>query len=174
MRVSNRDRILEGVVQIIERDGVTAVTFDAVAAETGLTRGGIIYHFASREDLLVATHRHLAQKWAMELDALVPSAHTQADRYAAYVRSSSREATRAELLLMLESGRDEILGAIWAEVINQWAPPVPDDDDPAAMRRFLARLAADGLWAHQAAAGKSLSPKVKARVSKAILGLLEE
>ena len=34
MRESNRDKILDGVVRLIERDGVTAVTFDAVAAET--------------------------------------------------------------------------------------------------------------------------------------------
>ena len=48
MRTSNRRKILDAIIAIVERDGITAVTFDAVAAETGLTRGGLLYHFPSR------------------------------------------------------------------------------------------------------------------------------
>jgi AcrR family transcriptional regulator len=96
MRESNRDKILDGVVRLIERDGVTAVTFDAVAAETGITRGGIIYHFSSRDELILATHQHLARQWEAQLLSLTPDPDLPADRYKAYVQSCSRDATRAE------------------------------------------------------------------------------
>jgi AcrR family transcriptional regulator len=154
MRESNRDKILDGVVRLIERDGVTAVTFDAVAAETGITRGGIIYHFASRDELL--------------LDPDLPT-----DRYAAYVQSCSRDATRAELLMMLESAGDKRLVQVWSEVIDHWAPPVPQADDPVGLAHFLARIAADGLWAHRAMAGRPLPPEVKAMVTGSLLKMME-
>ena len=45
MRESKRTVILDAAVNVIESDGITAVTFDSVAAAAGITRGGIIYHF---------------------------------------------------------------------------------------------------------------------------------
>lgn len=44
-RASKRLEVLEAIVSIIERDGLTAVTLDAVALETGMTRAGLLYHF---------------------------------------------------------------------------------------------------------------------------------
>ena len=79
MRTSNRRKILDAIIAIVERDGITAVTFDAVAAETGLTRGGLLYHFPSREALLRGIDRReqalalaqrlsgvLAQPWQIQ------------------------------------------------------------------------------------------------------------
>ena len=43
-RASKRLEVLEAIVSIIERDGLTAVTLDAVALETGMTRAGLLYH----------------------------------------------------------------------------------------------------------------------------------
>ena len=53
MRTSKRDRILDAAVNVINRDGVRAVTFESVAAEAKLTRGGLLYHFPSREALQI-------------------------------------------------------------------------------------------------------------------------
>ena len=63
MRTSKRTMILDAATRVIQRAGVTAVTFDSVAAEAGLTRGGIMYHFPSREELLTALHEHEADAW---------------------------------------------------------------------------------------------------------------
>ncbi|NEI48003.1 TetR family transcriptional regulator [Rhizobium leguminosarum] len=174
MRESNRNKILDGVVRLIERDGVTGVTFDAVAAETGVTRGGVIYHFSSREDLILATHEHLAQQLETQLRDLAPDPECATDRYAAYVQSCTQDATRAELIMMLESAKDERLSQVWAGLIDHWAPPLPSGDEPFEMKRFLGRITADGLWAHQAMTGISLSPEVKSRVIHAILEMVSK
>ncbi|UUS13841.1 TetR/AcrR family transcriptional regulator [Stenotrophomonas sp. CD2] len=63
MRTSKRDRILDAAVNVINRDGVRAVTFESVAAEAKLTRGGLLYHFPSREALLRGIDEHLVQAW---------------------------------------------------------------------------------------------------------------
>lgn len=172
MRESSRNRILDGAIRLIERDGVTAVTFDAVAAETGLTRGGVIYHFPSREDLILATHEHLAASWEAHLQELAPDPDNPTDRHIAYITSCLRDATRAELLLMLESRRDPRLAQVWSGLIDHWAPPVPRGDDPRAMARFVARITSDGLWTQQAITGLSLPSALKAQMLETMLAML--
>lgn len=160
MRPSNRDRILDAAVRVIQREGVTAVTFDSLAAEAELTRGGIMYHFPSREDLLAAIHQHLADRWEATLraDAGAPAEQLTADeRLAAYIRVSAQSATRAELQLMLEAATRPEWAAPWSAVLERWAP-VPADaaGDAASMARLVTRLAADGLWMFEALAYRAL------------------
>ena len=50
-----REKILAAARQIVERDGAGALTFDELVRESGITRGGITYHFPTKEDLLRAT-----------------------------------------------------------------------------------------------------------------------
>lgn len=71
MRTSKRDRILDAAVNVINRDGVRAVTFESVAAEARLTRGGLLYHFPSREALLRGIDEYLAQAWEASMETLL-------------------------------------------------------------------------------------------------------
>ena len=169
MKPNNRDRILAGVIAIIEKEGLTAVTFDAVAAETGITRGGLIYHFRSREDLIRATHEFLAGKWRADIDARMKQAG--GDRRLAYILAGGAEASRAEMLLMLDSVQDPEFVEIWSSVRESSAPPVPAKGDAAAMARFIAGLASDGLWMRQALERDRLPDEAKARVLDALLEL---
>lgn len=176
MRTSKRTRILDAVVDIIQRDGVTAVTFDAVASETKLTRGGLLYHFPSREELILATHKHLAERWENEMAKAAgkeAAAATSAERLAAYVQTCAKSANRAELILMLESANEPGFGDIWQDVIDRWTPPVPDPDDQAALSRFIARVAADGLWIHEALSSQPLPKKLKERISRQIVAMAD-
>ena len=176
MRTSNRRKILDAIIAIVERDGITAVTFDAVAAETGLTRGGLLYHFPSREALILAAHQHLADQWEAGMEKIAGGkADTvePAERDAAYIQSCAQMARRVELLMMLESAGDERLAQVWSEVMDHWAPPAPQVDDPVGRANFLARIAADGLWAHRAMGGRPLSPEVKAMVTDSLLRMME-
>jgi AcrR family transcriptional regulator len=176
MRASKREIILDAIVDLIERDGIGGLTFDAVAARTGITRGGLMYHFPSREALVLATHRHMAERWEKDMSEALGEAAAQApaaERHAAYVRISSRAATRGELLLMLESSGDATLGQIWVDVGERWAPPVPGAGDPAALKRFIARLAADGLWMYDALSPRPIPPDIRDRISAELVAMIE-
>lgn len=176
MRPSNRSRILEAAIRVIQRDGVTGVTFDAVAAEAGVTRGGMMYHFPSREALLKAIHQQLADQWeaALEASAGKPVKDTTAEeRIAAYAITSAQSATRSELLFLLHSSADDNNSAPWDVVAERWAPRPPSDaDDVQAMSLFIARLAADGLWVHEALTNTPLPPKVRERVVRELSNVL--
>ena len=47
-----RDKVLEAARRIVETKGAGHLTFDELAAESGVTRGGITYHFPTKEALL--------------------------------------------------------------------------------------------------------------------------
>ena len=169
MRPSQRDQILDAAIRVVERTGVTGVTFDAVAAEAGVTRGGLLYHFRSREALLEAINLHLAQQWeaGLERHAGKPVNDTTADeRMVAFIRNSTTMASRAELLFLLEFARDPALAVPWDAIGRRWVAPPPDDpDDASALSRFIVRLAADGLWAYEYLAGQPLPDAIRQRVA---------
>jgi AcrR family transcriptional regulator len=54
-----RDRILEVAIGVFAGRGFRSVSIDAIAAEAGVSRQGLLYHFASKTDLLIAVlERH--------------------------------------------------------------------------------------------------------------------
>lgn len=174
-RANKRQQILAAIVAIIERDGLTAVTLDAVAAETAMTRAGLLYHFPSREALILATHRHLARSWEDDLERSAGKpgdAATAAERHAAYINVCAKAARRVELLLMLEASDDAELGGLWQEVIDRWAPPAPSADDASGLDVFIARLAADGLWIHEALSTRPLPADLRRRITQRLVTIV--
>lgn len=200
-RASKRTQILDAAFAIVGRDGVRALTYEALAAETGLTKGGLLYHFASREALVQALHEHLAEQWTEDMwrhagrgsaagagtgsrgdDAASdggqarrgePLGAAELDddrRLEAYVRSTTASATRAELLLMLESvGHEASAAQPWQAVLRDWAPTPPAAGDEAGMDAFVAGLAADGLWLHEALTTQPLGTEMRRRLVEHIL-----
>ncbi|GAA0999586.1 TetR/AcrR family transcriptional regulator [Subtercola frigoramans] len=49
---SARDRVLDAFETILINQGERAATLDAVAAEAGVSKGGLLYHFGSKEALV--------------------------------------------------------------------------------------------------------------------------
>ncbi len=65
-------RILAAARQIVERDGAGALTFDELVKESGITRGGITYHFPTKEDLLRSLLEADFRQWDDAEAALTP------------------------------------------------------------------------------------------------------
>ncbi|MGC5616402.1 TetR family transcriptional regulator [Georgenia sp. Z1491] len=200
-RSSKRAAVLDAAFAIVGRDGVRALTYEALTVETGLTKGGLLYHFPSREALLEAMHERVGEQWHTEMSrhagrgagaageasegrAAGDSAGTvvgdapagttgapraEEARLAAYVRSTAASATRAELRLLLEAADEDGLLLPWRRVLEEWAPAAPDPDDDATVDRFVARLAADGLWLYEALTSEELLPPVRERLVARII-----
>ncbi|MEU6643443.1 TetR/AcrR family transcriptional regulator [Saccharomonospora sp. NPDC046836] len=176
MRVSNRGTILSAAVRLVQREGVTAVTFDSVAAEAELTRGGIMYHFPSREALLAAIHQHLAAEWEATLVDAAGKSYDQAtpdERLAAYARVCAQSSTRAELQLMLEAATHPEHNLPWKAVLDRWTTPIDAvDTDRGVLIRFIARLAADGLWMYESVFDQPLPPQTRERLAEHIAQMI--
>jgi AcrR family transcriptional regulator len=57
--VATRDRLLQATSHIIQTQGVERLTLDAVAKEAQVSKGGLLYHFASKEALVVGVIQYL-------------------------------------------------------------------------------------------------------------------
>ncbi len=64
-----RTRILDAAEQIVRRAGVAALTLEAAAREAGVSKGGLLYHFASKEALLAGLLQRLAEFVAADFEA---------------------------------------------------------------------------------------------------------
>jgi AcrR family transcriptional regulator len=172
MRQSNRTKILEAAVDIVQREGITSVTLESVAAEAGLTKGGLMYHFPTRDALVLAIHNYLAQQWeASMVDAAGKTSEeaTTEERLAAYARVATRTATRAELLLTIEASTQPDYTKPWTDVFARWTPPAAEAaNNPAALAQFIARLAADGLWMYESLAHEPLPAELRQLVAEHI------
>jgi AcrR family transcriptional regulator len=63
-RGSSRERLLDAAADLITRHGVQDLTLDAVATAAGVTKGGLIYHFKTKDELLGA----LVERMIEQLD----------------------------------------------------------------------------------------------------------
>lgn len=53
-RQSSRGKLIDAALKLVSEQGLQQVTIDAVAAAAGVTKGGLIYHFKTRDELLGA------------------------------------------------------------------------------------------------------------------------
>lgn len=175
MRPSNKTTILKAAIQVIETEGITAVTFDSVAAVAGLTRGGVLYHFPSREDLVGAIHTYMAEQWELELERRCGKSASEAtvtERLIAYIRVCATSATTGELQMLLDSPNSEAHKA-WSQVLERWTPH-RNADGTSAVRDELwtALLAADGLWINEAVSQKFLPHGKRTQIAEQIVDLV--
>lgn len=181
-RPSNRPAIVDAALRVAERAGVAGITLESVAAEAGLTKGGVIYHFPTKAALLTGIHEDLAARWEHQMTGLLgadPAEASEQDRLAAYVRASAETADPGEYLFMSDAEATRTNVDPWDAVTTRWVaePPQPAADGSysrAAMRAYIARLAADGLWAHPFEYGERLTPEFRSAVAEAIIDQLGE
>ena len=57
-----KDRILERSAALFNRFGYNATSFGDIMADTGLEKGGIYNHFASKEALMLEAFEYAAQR----------------------------------------------------------------------------------------------------------------
>lgn len=57
------DRVLDAAEAVVVRQGIGNLTLDAVAAEAGMSKGGLLHHFASKDRLIEAMVLRCAGQW---------------------------------------------------------------------------------------------------------------
>lgn len=50
--LSTRDKILDAAMSIVREQGVAKLTLDAAAKCAGVSKGGVLYHFKTKDDLI--------------------------------------------------------------------------------------------------------------------------
>ena len=120
---SARERILDAYAAILIEGGVSAVTLSAVAARAEVSKGGLLYHFGSKEALVQGLLERMYELYDADLEA-ARSAPQGVVRY--FLETSVSEATensdlhRATLALVPLAMSDERVGTAIRECNNRW------------------------------------------------------
>lgn len=147
-----RDRILNAAEERLLGVGPAGLVLDAIAADAGVSKGGLLYHFASKEDLVAGLCARMLERFDRELDALRadddrPGAFARAYLASTVTDEGKAANNSAQLMagILATLGRDSAhLEAVRAH-FARWQERLASDglDRTTAT---LVRLAADGLW----------------------------
>ena len=99
---SARERILEAAERVTTEVGAARMTLDGVAHAAGVSKGGLLYHFPSKESLLGA----LAQRYVDSFDECIGAARGELQE------GSSRDLKACILGVLGSDPRSKGMGAV--------------------------------------------------------------
>lgn len=144
-----RRALLDCAAQIAAEDGAAAITIQAVATRAGVTKGGLLHHFDSKQALLAAVFQDLLDKMDREIDRTLADDPASRGRFTrAYVRACFSDRLLGDRslwgALSVAIVSEPALRALWSAWLDQrMARHAETDGDP---RLVAVRLAADGVW----------------------------
>jgi AcrR family transcriptional regulator len=179
------DLILTAAERVALRDGVLRLTVEAVAREAKLSKGGVLYHFATKESLVQAMLDRLIQYCEQEI-----AQHQQNDAAPggwtrAYVRKTLAPLTSYPGEAAFPKSKEVGAGLIVAAATNPklleplrkrfrtWQRAI-ERDGISPTRATVVRLAVDGLWLADVLGIWSLSDKLRRQVLNELTRLTRE
>lgn len=150
---SARERVLAAYQDLLSSEGPQAATLDAVAAAAGVSKGGLLYHFKSKEALTEGLLARLREYAELDFAAM---AEDPAGCAAYYVRTSVFGGTPFDRAIVaahrLLQGDDDSVRQVFSALHARWYELILSDlQDPAAARAVL--LLGDGLYYNAALFG---------------------
>ena len=145
--ITTRDRILNALQRILVDEGSSGVTLEKVAAEAGVSKGGLLYHFKSKSDL----YDGLAGRFREQEEANIARAR-EAGAVETFLRVSEIESAESAAglwaLLTAMRGKDGLSRTAKADVLfifEGWAALLHEQiEDPVTAE--IVRLVGDGLF----------------------------
>lgn len=144
-RPDSKARVLDAAAAIVARAGAAHLTMDAIAAEAGLSKGGLLYHYPSKTALLQGMLERLLE------EAESRAAHFRAEparsELAAWVlaeRDQTDKERATALALLANSAEDPSLLDPARTMVAGVFARVADESDDADLARILL-LAVEGL-----------------------------
>ncbi|MBM3465050.1 MAG: TetR family transcriptional regulator [Armatimonadetes bacterium] len=147
MRPSKRQELLETANRIVHEEGAAALTLDAVARRSAVSKGGVLYHFPTKEALVAAMLDALDERFEAALAERATG--TEPGRWLrAYVDATlDEEQYGAEVLAGLAAAiaaNPRLLDPLRERAMGWQRSAVGDGVDEVTAT--IIRLAVDGLW----------------------------
>jgi AcrR family transcriptional regulator len=145
-----RARLLDSAETVLAEHGTQGLTLAAVAAHAGVSKGGLLYHFSTKDALIKA----LIERLIAGFDELIaafrlerPGWYTRAYIEATFTILAEQDVDQARRrwAAVCAAATDPQLRAPLAEAQRRWmSEGLAEEPDPDLSQ--LARLAADGVW----------------------------
>ena len=145
----SKPEILDAAIASL-RNG-EALTIDALARATGLTKPGVVHHFPTKDVLASAVVDRIADRWEADMLARTPDGSDPLQRLRAYVDFAlTGQFDTSDLALLADPRLRDSLLQQWVDRLDPWFGI--DIEGPLERRAQLraARTLADGAWFNKA------------------------
>lgn len=141
-----RDRLLDAFETLLVSAGSRAATLDAVAAEAQVSKGGLLYHFHSKDELVEGMLTRLREQGRADADKMRSAKEGPVEFYLTTSTNSGSDFDRA----LIAAGRiaqenDSRASAALADLREGWFAILRDHLDDEALARTI-QLIGDGLY----------------------------
>lgn len=179
-RAGTRDRILDALETLLLDKGMSQVTLENVAATAGVSKGGLLYHFKSKDALLAGLVRRLGDRAEHQLRTAVDQGKSVAEWYLQSPHPDN-ETDALEIALyrsMLAAMRtvdgphdtdeDEVDRAL-SDVMDSWKTGLDSEiQDP--VQAEIVRLVGDGVYLRALLGMPPIDPDLYRQVVARLLG----
>jgi AcrR family transcriptional regulator len=142
-------QLLESAAMIAGRDGIAALSLNAVAREAGVSKGGLLHHFPNKQALIFALFARLLAIMEEAISGLMQNDRVAYGRFTrAYLNYLSdltdTHESRQLMVLSLAMPDEPVLRKCWRDwMLEHLAQGDELDNGPTGT---LVRYAADGIW----------------------------
>lgn len=151
-RGATQARILDAAEEVVLRDGVARLTLDAAAAEAGLSKGGVLYHFPTRDALVAGMVAKIIEEFDRDIERRLeedggPGCFTRAYIGATMEPSAARPDREDRLgaaVIAAVAAQPDLLVPL-QDAAARWQARLEEDGLDPTLATVL-RLACDGLW----------------------------
>lgn len=174
-RRSSKESLLNAAERVIKRQGMASTTIEAVAAEAGLSKGGLFYHFASKKDMLLQLLERFENQFIVLRKQIYDSLPEGPNRLLkATIIASTRHPAKCEtnisnvIALLDDVELREMVSKMKTRLFKEITEGYPQPHKVA-----LALLAVDGLWVMDLFGADAISAELEKQIVDVLLTLID-
>ncbi len=143
---STRDKVLDAFERLLVSEGSRAATLDAVAAAAGVSKGGLLYHFHSKDALVEGLVARLRDQAATDVDLMRSAPQGPVDFYLETSVDSGSDFDRGLIAAArIAQENDHRAGEALAAIREEWFEVLREHLGDDALARTI-QLIGDGLY----------------------------
>lgn len=143
---STRDRLLDAFESMLVTAGSRAATLDAVAAEAEVSKGGLLYHFHSKDELVEGMLERLRAQGDVDVEAMRSAPAGPVDHYLTTSVNTGSDFDRALVATArIAQESDSRASAALADLRESWFAVLSEHLGDEALARTI-QLIGDGLY----------------------------
>lgn len=176
---ATRKKLITAACQVALEDGVTHLTLEAVAAKAGVSKGGLLYHYPSKEALVAGMVQYVLDDFDETIDAYLEGSEREdaPGRWVrAYLRANLEEDPEELALsigLLAAIAINPLLLDPWREQYRVWQDHLTSSGvDP--ITAMIVRFASDGLWFAELLGIAPPDPDLRAQILDRLLTMTQE
>lgn len=149
IHMKKKDQLLINAARIVNEEGIQKLTMSYLAEASEITKGGILYHFENKEELLYKMNEKVINEFEDSIRGYKANLTGPYQYTRAYALATMDYLTEIENILLpavfISSHEDKRSKAYWEDTIKRWDEAF--ENDQGDQNKILElRMICDGIW----------------------------